>query len=597
MFTPMPSRLAVRVAFGLAVLTASVVAQQPTVKETVVVTATVAPESLLNVGRTLVLVTGEELRRLPIVSVSDVLRLVSSVDVRSRGARGIQSDLSVRGAGFGQALVLVNGVRLNDAQSGHHNSDFPVPLEEIDRVEVLLGGSSSLHGADATGGTVNVITRSGGRRLLADVSAGEHGLVETSATAGVVRAGIEHVLSGAFNRSSGFMPARDHHVKLARYQATFWRNTTATLGVIDKEFGANGFYGPAPSREWTDQLLGSVQHRFARANRWHATADASYRTHGDHFIYDERNPSLSESRHRTHALASNVRWHGTASQRTQVSVVASGGHDTIASTNLGDHAFSRGSVAAEVRQTVGSRIVLHPGLRVDTYSRFGSSWSPSMSVSGWTSDHVRLRASAGHTFRVPTFTELFYTDPNHHGAGELSPETAWSADAGADLFRGSWTAGASFFTRWEDNVIDWVRPSAAVRWRTANIRSVNTQGLETSLQRRLDARGQVRLQYSWLTSDAPALDLLSKYVLDYARHSIAASGSSEWRGFRLGARADWKRRIDRRSYWTVDTQAARAIRRTEFYVQITNLFNQNYQEIRGVEMPGRWLKVGVRLQK
>ena len=584
-------------ALGVAVLTPALMAQQPAVKEAIVVTATVAPESLLNVGRTLVLVTGEELRRLPIVSVPDVLRLVSSVDVRSRGARGVQSDVSVRGAGFGQVLVLVDGVRLNDAQSGHHNTDIPVPLEEIDRVEVLLGGSSSLHGADATGGTVNVITRRGGRRLLADVSAGAHGLVETSATWGVERAGIEHVVSGAFNRSSGFVRGRDHHIRLARYQGTFGRNTTATLGVVDKAFGAKGFYGPSPSREWTDQLLGSVQHRLARANRWHASADASYRTHGDHFIYDERNPSLAENRHRTHALASNVRWHGTVSPRTLVSFVASGGHDTIGSTNLGDHAFSRGSVAAEVRQTLGSRVVLHPGLRVDTYSRFGSSWSPSISVSGWQSDRLRLRASAGHAFRVPTFTELFYTDPNHHAADELSPETAWSADAGADLFRGSWTAGASIFTRWEDNVIDWVRPSAAVRWRTANIRRVTTKGLETSFQRRLDTRGQVRLQYSWLTSEAPALDVMSKYVLDYARHSIAASGSTEWGAFRLGARADWKRRIDRRSYWTVDIQAARAIRRTELYVQMTNLFNQHYQEIRGVEMPGRWLKVGLRLQK
>src|SRR5687767_4438304 len=98
-------------------------AQQPPVHETVVVTATVAPEPLGNVGRTVVVLTGEEIRMLPIVSVADALRVLASADVRSRGPFGVQSDFSFRGAGFGQALILVNGVRLNDAQSGHHNSD------------------------------------------------------------------------------------------------------------------------------------------------------------------------------------------------------------------------------------------------------------------------------------------------------------------------------------------------------------------------------------------------------------------------------------------------------------------------------------------
>ena len=88
-----------------------------------------------------------------------MLRLASSVDVRARGERGVQSDFAVRGASFGQVLVLVDGVRLNDAQSGHHNGDIPVPLDAVERIEVLYGPASSLFGADAFGGTVNVITR------------------------------------------------------------------------------------------------------------------------------------------------------------------------------------------------------------------------------------------------------------------------------------------------------------------------------------------------------------------------------------------------------------------------------------------------------
>ena len=596
MCAPIPFRLAVALTIVLALCTGSAAAQQPTVKETVVVTATVAPESLLNVGRTLLLVTGEELRQLPIESVVDVLRLFASVDVRSRGPFGVQSDVSIRGAAFGQALVLVDGVRLNDAQSGHHNSDIPVPLEEIERVEVLLGTGSSLHGADATGGTVNIITRPKGRRLLANVAAGQHRLVDASATLGTTHGPIGHVVSGSFSRSDGFIRARDHDVRVGRYQATLGRDTTARVGFVDKEFGANGFYGPAPSREWTDQLLATVQHRYVRDGRWSAIADASYRTHGDRFIYDARNPALSDNRHRTHAVGANLRWHGPVSPGTHVSLAAGGARDAIDSNNLGNHNFAVGSLAAEIRQSVGPHVVLHPGVRVDRYDRFGTSWSPSVSISGWTSERLRLRTSAGHAFRVPTFTELFYTDPNHQGAGSLLPETAWSVDAGADVFGRSWTAGATFFTRWEHDVVDWVRPSPAVRWRTANIRDVQTRGLELSLNRRWDAGARTGIQYAWVDADAPSLHLLSKYLLDYARHALVASASGEWRRVRIGSRAEWKRRVDRRSYGTLDAQIGLVLRRTELYAQVTNALGEDYQEIRGVDMPGRWFRVGMKLR-
>jgi iron complex outermembrane receptor protein len=567
---------------------------RPAVKETVVVTATAAPESLQHVGRTVVILTGDELRQLPIVSIADALRLLSSVDVRARGGHDVQSDLSLRGAGFGQALVLVDGVRLNDAQSGHHNTDIPIPLAAIERIEVLLGGGSSLHGADATGGTVNLITRGRGQRLLTDAGVGQHGLVDVSGTTSVARGAADHQFSGGFSRSSGFMTARDHRIGQGRYQSMFG-GTTASLGFVDKSFGANGFYGPSPSRESTDQVMATVQRRFARAGRGLASTDVSYRTHGDRFVYDERNPPLSQSEHRTHALSANLRWHGTFSPRTQLSLAAAGGRDTIASTNLGDHDVVRESLGVELRQTLGARVVVHPGERFDHYSRFGDAWSPSMSISGWASSRIRLRASGGHAFRIPTFTELFYVDPNHQGAGVLAPETAWSADGGIDAVGGSWSAGATIFGRWEENVIDWVRPSAAVRWRTANIRHVDTRGVEASLQRRLGS-GQVRVQYTALTSDAPALDLLSKYALDYARHSLAASASGAWRSLRVGGRVDAKRRVDGREYWSLDAHVARSIRRAEVYVQATNLFDRRYQEIRGVEMPGRWMKVGVRVR-
>ena len=176
------------------------------VRETVVVTGSVSPDALGSLGRTIVILTREDLARLPLSTPIDALRLVPSVEVRERGPRGVQADFAIRGASFGQALVLVNGARLNDAQSGHHNGDIPVSLLDVERIEVLLGGGASVHGADAVGGAINVITRRAGPRFASDIAFGQHDLVEAAAAVSLAAQPVEHVFSGEFNRSTGFAP-------------------------------------------------------------------------------------------------------------------------------------------------------------------------------------------------------------------------------------------------------------------------------------------------------------------------------------------------------------------------------------------------------
>src|SRR5262249_46059199 len=145
-------------------------------QEQVGVTGSVAPTTLGNLGRSLAVIPAADIDALPFESVDDVLRLLSSVDVRARGPFGAQTDFAVRGGNYGQALMMVDGARLNDAQAGHHNGDLPVPLAAVERIEVLPGGGSSLHGADAFGGTINVITRRTLAGWQADLSAGSFDL-------------------------------------------------------------------------------------------------------------------------------------------------------------------------------------------------------------------------------------------------------------------------------------------------------------------------------------------------------------------------------------------------------------------------------------
>jgi iron complex outermembrane receptor protein len=569
--------------------------EQQQFQERVVVTGSVAPAPLGNLGRRLAVISADDVEALPFDAVGDVLRVLSSVDVRARGPFGVQNDFALRGANYGQTLVMVDGARLNDAQAGHHNGDVPVPLAAIDRIEVLPGGGSSLHGADAFGGTINIITRRSITGWRADLSGGSFGSLDASASGGLAKGAIAHTFAASFSRSSGFMADRDHKVFTGSYRMAAGDRTSLLLGYADKAFGANRYYGPAPSREWTTQTLVNLEQRVLRRDRWSATVDAFYRTHSDHFIYDETQPSLSENRHRTHAIGADLKVRFTASEKTEVSVGAAGGGDWVRSTNLGDHDFGRGSLFAELQQRLGDRVIVSPGVRFDGYNTFGSSWSPSLAVSAWSSPRVKWRAAAGHSFRVPTFTELYYHDPNNQGSADLKPEHAWTTDVGADLFlaRG-WSAAGTVFGRWEDNVIDWMRSSPTDRWVSTNVRDVRSHGIEGALHRSLGSHGMAMVQYTWQRLSADSLGVLSKYVLDYSTRSLAVAGAAHAGLWSVGPRLEYKHRIDGRAYWVLDARVGRRLGDWEIFLDAANLLDQQYQEITGVAMPGRWAKLGIR---
>ena len=69
-----------------------------------------------------------------------------NVDIRQRGGQGVQSDISIRGGTFEQVLVMLNGIKMNDPQTGHHTMDIPISLEQIERIEVITGGASRIFG-------------------------------------------------------------------------------------------------------------------------------------------------------------------------------------------------------------------------------------------------------------------------------------------------------------------------------------------------------------------------------------------------------------------------------------------------------------------
>jgi iron complex outermembrane recepter protein len=572
-------------------------------RQTVVVTGAARPVELGTVTRAMTIITREQIERLPVQSVADVLRLASSVDVRMRGVRGVQSDFAVRGANFGQMLVLVDGVRLNDAQSGHHNGDIPVPLDAVERIEVLYGPGSSLFGADAFGGTVNVITRRAVNSPSLVVEGGSFGLAGGRGQVGFERGAVRESLAVSADRSSGFMYDRDFRTTIIRSNTALGSATNLSVSHLGKEFGANNFYGGnAPSREWTNQTVVAADHRFADARGWSTTAATSYRTHGDRFLFNQLQPQLSDNRHRTHAILAAFSGARRIGSVATLTAGIEGGGDWIRSTNLGDHSMARVSGFGEWRQEIGSRIQVDGTLRVDRYNEFGTSWSPSAGIGWWASPAVRLRASAGRAFRVPTFTERYYSDPANLAREDVGPETAWAGEVGADLLiAGGWLLQSTIFARADEDVIDWLRPTTADRWQTYNIRDVDTRGLELGVRKTFTGGSMILAQYTALDVDAASVNQLSKYVLDYAPHSfVTAAAIPLPAGFSVAPRVEYRRRSRTTGtfdYVLLDARVGKRLNeRFELYVDGSNLLDESYQEIAGVAMPGATMMVSLAIR-
>jgi iron complex outermembrane receptor protein len=567
-------------------------------RQDIVVTAAATPVELGTVTRTLTVITREQIERLPVNSVADVLRLTGSVDVRARGERGMQTDFAIRGANFGQMLVLVDGTRLNDAQSGHHNGDIPVPLDAVERIEILYGPGSSLFGADAFGGTINVITRRDASPASGVIQGGSFGLVAGRGRAGYSRGLVRQTLAASIDRSSGFMFERGFASAGVSSRTSIGDRGGLLASYLWKDFGANGFYGNAPSHEWTNQTLLAADHGLGVWAGWQTGANLSYRTHGDHFLFDVRRPGVSENRHRTHAALGAVRASRGVGSRASATVGIEAGADWVRSSNLGNHSTTRASAFGEWRHALNANTQVDASVRVDHYTEFGTAWSPGLGIGWWPGPTIRLRASTGRAFRVPTFTERFYSDPANWARPDVGPEAAWAGEGGADLLLSqNWMASATIFGRLDHDVIDWLRPTVADRWRTYNIRDVDTVGFEISGRRTTSNGSFVQVAYTNLDVQADAVTQLSKYVLDYAPHTVAVGASIDTPGaLRVAPRLEYKHRTrstGTSDYALIDLRVSRLFGLYEVRLEGTNLGNESYQEILGVAMPGRAVSVSV----
>ena len=562
--------------------------------ETIVVTGTFEPLTLDEMDRAITLLPARNMY-LVTNTLTDLLRLDPSLDLQERSPDGVQTDLSIRGGSFGQTLVLLNGLRLNDVQTGHHDMDIPVPMEAVSQIEVMRGSGSSMYGSDATAGVINIITTPPeGLELRLRTAVGNDGINQQRVSLADTFGKLSEQLTFSRDFSTGFIPDRDYrNLQFAStsHLLTSLGFTDVTLAYMDHPFGADQFYGPYNSWEDTKTWWMGIQQALGK----NTTASFAYRRHSDLFVLLRDDPAVYTNHHHDESFQMAVRRHENPRPSVTVSYGVEGLHESIVSNNLGIHARSRAAAYGAVDFRALKRFSLSISAREEVYRRVSGEFSPTIAGGVWISPVLKFRASASRGFRVPTYTDLYYSDPANQGNPHLLPETAWTYDAGLDWTPSSHVRGSvSIFERRERNGIDYYRTSPNAIWQALNIDNLNFTGAESSLRFALPHAQTIDFRYTWMLGTQNTIPIgFTEYTFNYPTDSGVVAWQGDFHGMLCRTRLGVLKRRDRDPYALWDLYAGYSRGQVHPFVQISNVTATSYQEIQGVQMPGRTVIGGV----
>lgn len=583
----------------LAGFTLSCTAQQstvapPPIRSTVVVVGSPDAVTLGESNRSVVVMDTQE-HSLAFQTIEDRLRTDPSTYIEQRGAGGAQADISIRGSSFEQTLVLVNGLRINDAQTSHHNLDLPVSMDAMSGIEILHGSGSTLYGTDAVGGVVDFITAAPemtALRLRSGV--GSFGENDQAFTGSISGKKWSELASGARNFSTGFIPDRDYRNENASSE-TRWKTPLGESDILlagsDRAFGADQFYGNYNSWEHTKGWFASMRQELG-AN---TSAAFGYRRHSDIYVLLRDDPSYYKNQHIDQSWQGALRRSDHLGAKSSIYYGLEGDGDSIDSNNLGKHArnWGAGYVDADLQW---KRISITAGLRQEIISGGYHATSPTLAASYWLSSNVKLRAALGYGFRLPTYTDLYYSDPSTIGNPNLKPGSAWNYEAGADWFASatSYLSVTGFYSR-QHNAIDYLRANENNPWIASNLSGLRFAGVESAWTWQPVRREHIKLGWTLLSGAQQALHgLQSEYIFNYPVNNAFFEWTAEpVRGYMLQNRVGITQRYQMDAYPVWNMSLARERGHIHPYVQMSNLSNTGYQEIQDVPMPGRSFTGGV----
>lgn len=606
------------------------------VLEEAYVTASRAPMPADKATRLVQVLSSEDIVASSAQSVNDLLKLVAGVDVRQRGAYGIQTDIGINGGNEDQLTVLLNGVNISNPQTGHLTMDLPVSLNDIERIEVVEGGASRIYGSSAFSGAVNIITKSQKENVLsAAIAGGSYGTLSVEGCANLLSGHFTNHISGGCTQSDGASANSDFKKYNAywneRYSSDFV-DVVFQSGLSSMKYGANTFYGTGSNSQYEEDTKYLVSLQAETKGRVHLRPQVYWNRSYDHYVWLRDNPSAYENYHQTNVYGANVNtWLQWVLGKTSVGLEFR--RENILSTRLGKeieansiskypgYKYKDGRSGTSLyleHDIVLDRWSLSLGLLAYDNSSLDESMRlyPGIDLSYSPFPEMRVYASFNKSLRTPTYTDLYYNGPGIEGNQGLKPEKSTDYAVGCSYHKGAFKTQVKGFYRNGTDMIDWVKREGATTWTTANS-DINNVGVEVYANVEFGKTDitnpfvrSFTLSYCYNYQERTDKEKASVYSnqLVYLRHKFVATLnhrlfcgiSAQWE-LVLKDRIGWfdnaitNARQNYGSFGQLDLKLQWTNKRFNVYVQGNNLTSQKYYDIANVRQPGFWITAGVKV--
>ena len=553
--------------------------------------------------RTVKIISSDYIKNSPASNVSDLLQEITGIDVRRRGVGGVQGDLYIRGGGFDQTLLLVDGMKMDDAQTGHHTLNMILPLYLIERIEVIKGPAARIFGQNAFNGAINIVTKEikGEKKQidlsLKEISYGSFEQKNISAVTKIITNKANSLISFSNNTSEGYRHNTDYK-RNNYFVKTSFNLKSSPIDVIasftENKFGANGFYASPSATEQYEETQASLLGVSTTINSEKLSIKPRlyWKRGQDEYIYIRDNPSVYRNLHKTNKVSAEL-----SGSYFSKSGVTGFGIDlstvNISSNNLGEH--DRTTVNLFVDHTFklfDEKLVLSPGIAVSYFSDMSFHSFPGIDLGYNVNSNFKLYSNIGKTFRIPTYTDLYYSDRTTIGNENLNPESATSTELGFKYNTSNFKISGAFFNRKAKNIIDYVKENENDLWNAVNIGSLKTTGFELDFRYNFQNQNYLNLGYSNIKDNNYVTNInFSKYSLNSLKHHFTSKLNLNYiRNVNHSFVYKYAERSDKSNYNVLDSKI---MYKKGLFIYVNNILDEVYSETNLVPMPGTSFLVGI----
>ncbi|WP_433900324.1 TonB-dependent receptor plug domain-containing protein [Sphingobacterium puteale] len=600
------------------------------VKETKVLNEVVINQNRLQIpfskqSKNIQILTQEDIQRLPNRSINELLTNIPGVDVRQRGPFGSQADISIDGGSFEQTAILLNGVKIMDPQSAHHNMNLPVPVEAIERIEIIRGPASRIYGINALTGAINIVTKKVESKLITAQAYGGSSFKDNEQSSSGKYYGKGVQLAAQFNggpTSQGLYLGHEdsngqryntasNNNKLY-YDATYQPNESnqikANFGYIDNQFGANGYYAAPTDKEAYEQVktaFSSIQSKHQLSPAFSISPRLSNRYNEDEYWYLGKETTKGRSKHYSNVFGAEVnavleKHYGS------FGIGLESRFERINSTAIGSHNRENYGGYLEFKTEAIAKLMVNAGAYINYNSKFGWQVFPGLDLGYAITESWKFVFSAGSAQRIPSFTDLYTNQTANIGNPELTSENAYQIEGGIKYLSNRIVAQASYFHRNINDFIDWQKTEGAasegtvVPWKPSNIGKNTVDGINGSFRYQLNdpmatTRYYTTISYNYLNPTIKVEDgVRSKYAIENLRHQVILNFTVNHKNWMLTTANRFNERISYKNYFIADIRASHQFADLLIFADIQNIFDKSYIEAAAVPMPGRWFSLGAK---